>query len=397
MEPVWPMPRVNSMGKNQQPQHVDQARRAAEDAASPSVTAALPSRPEGFHGGVQGLRRRDRRGTMITPDLVPAATMAAAIAPALLSLWLAVAADSRPEPARLVLVALLLGALSAAVAGVVEVGLQLALPAAHGTVPKAIEKGVLFAAIPEEVVKVSLIAAIALRSRDFDEPMDGVVYGTAVGLGFAMLENLFYVFGNANWPAVAAVRGMLSVPLHGAFGAIAGAYVARARFTGILGSGRSDGWRRPRLFALALLVPMALHGLFDAAIFVMTGAPQGTPDSAAGVLGIVLAAFFVVVVGIGTMTLAVVLAVRIAQRQEAWVKTRRLPAGHWRDVWAECLIGLGLSFVGVTVVVAGASAVAKAVGFLLTAVAAGLAWRCARRLNEMAAKHSHHHHAAAVP
>jgi hypothetical protein len=95
-------------------------------------------------------------------------------------------------------------------------------------------------------------------------------------------------------------------------------------------------------------------------------------------------------VGVGTLTIAIVLAVRIAARQEAWIKTRRLPAGHWRDVWAECLIGLGLSFVGVTVVIAGASPLVRAVGLLVMAVAAGLAWKCARRLNEMAAKRRHH-------
>jgi hypothetical protein len=276
----------------------------------------------------------------------------------------------------------------------VEVALQLALPAPHAVLPAAIENAVLFAAIPEEVVKVSLIAAIALRSREFDEPMDGVVYGAAVGLGFAMLENLLYVLSDTNWQTVAAVRGVLSVPLHGAFGAIAGAYVARARFTGILGSGRSARWRRPRLFALALLVPTALHGMFDTALFVVKGAPQGTADSAAGALAILLALLLAALVGIGTITIAIVLGVRIAARQEAWMKTRRLPAGHWRDVWAECLIGLGLSFVGVTVVIAGASAIARAVGLVLVAVAAGLAWRCARRLNEMAA--SRRHHAVAV-
>jgi RsiW-degrading membrane proteinase PrsW (M82 family) len=330
---------------------------------------------------------------MITPDLVPAATIAAAIAPALLSLWLAVAADSRPEPARLVLIAVLLGAVSAAAAGVVEVLLGLVLPTPQGTLPAAIEKGVLLAAAPEEAVKVSLIAAIALRSRQFDEPMDGVVYGTAVGLGFAMLENLFYVFGNENWQTVAAVRGVLSVPLHGAFGAIAGAYVARARFTGILGSGQGTRWRRPRLFALAWLIPTVLHGTFDAAIFAMSGASKGTLDSAA--LAILLALLVAVLVGIGSLTIAIVLAVNIARRQEDWIRTRRLPAGHWRDVWAECLIGLGLSFVGVTVVIAGASVGAKVLGFLLMAAAAGLAWKCARRLNEMAA--SRRHHAVTVP
>ena len=332
---------------------------------------------------------------MITPDLVPAATIAAAIAPALLSLWLAVAADSRPEPARLVLLAVLLGAVSAVVAGVVEVALGHVLPSPQGILPAAIEKGVLLAAVPEEAVKVALIAAIALRSRQFDEPMDGVVYGTAVGLGFAMLENLFYVFGAENWQSVAAVRGVLSVPLHGAFGAIAGAYIARARFTGILGSGRGTHWRRPRLFALAWLIPTVLHGTFDAAIFAMSGMSKGTPASAGAAAAILLALLVAVLVGIGTLTIAIVLAVNIARRQEDAIRTRRLPAGHWRDVWAECLIGLGLSFVGVTVVIAGASAGAKVVGFLLMAAAAGLAWKCARRLNDMAA--SRRHHAVTVP
>ena len=327
---------------------------------------------------------------MITPDLVPAAMIAAAIAPALIALWLAVAADSRLEPARMVLLAVLLGALSAAVAGVLELALEFAVPMPKALLPAAIQKAVLFAAIPEELVKVSLIIAIALRSRDFDEPMDGVVYGTAVGLGFAILENLIYVFGgDTNWPAVAAFRGVLSVPLHGAFGAIAGAYVARARFTGILGSGRSSPGRRQRLFTLAFLVPMALHGMFDAGLFVMNLAPAGTTDSPAGALGIGVAVLFSLAVGIATLTIAIVLGVRIAARQEAWMKTRRVPAGHWRDVWAECLIGLGLSFVGVTVAVAGASPFTKAVGFALLAVAAGLAWRCAKRLNELAAKRRH--------
>jgi len=326
---------------------------------------------------------------MITPDLVPAATIAAAIAPALLSVWLAVAADSRPEPARLVLIALLLGAVSAAAAGIVEVVLELSLPAPHSNLLAAINKGVLFAAVPEEALKVSLIAAIALRSREFDEPMDGVVYGTAVGLGFAMLENVFYVLGDKNWQAVAAVRGVLSVPLHGAFGAIAGAYIARARFTGILGSGRHTPGRRPRLFALAFLVPTALHGAFDAALFSVKGAGDGNLDSAGGALGVLLGVAVAAVVGLGTITVAIVLALRIARRQRDWIRTRRVPAGHWRDVWAECLIGLGLSFVGVTVMIAGASASAKLVGLLMMLAAAGLAWKCAKRLNQMAAGRRH--------
>jgi protease PrsW len=108
------------------------------------------------------------------------------------------------------------------------------------------ENALWIAAVPEETVKVGIIAAVALRSREFDEPMDGVVYGTAVGLGFAAVENFLYVIGNAHLLVVAGMRGIMSVPFRGAVGAIAGAYIAGARFGGALGAHRHGGWWRTR-------------------------------------------------------------------------------------------------------------------------------------------------------
>jgi protease PrsW len=179
---------------------------------------------------------------MLAPDLIPAAMVGAAIGPCLLLLWLAVVADSRPEPPRVVLVAVVLGAFSGVAAGAVEAWLRLHVPLAHNPWLAADEMALLFAAIPEETLKISVIAAIALRARDFDEPMDGVVYGTAVGLGFAALENLLYVGFSPHWQTVAATRAVLSVPLHGALGAIAGAYIASARFGGALGAHKNRRW-----------------------------------------------------------------------------------------------------------------------------------------------------------
>jgi RsiW-degrading membrane proteinase PrsW (M82 family) len=316
---------------------------------------------------------------MITPDLVPAAMVAAAIAPALLSLWLVVAADSRAEPARLVLIALFLGVASAVAAVAVEASLTHYLPLVANPWLAADEKALLLAAIPEETLKISLIAAIALRARDFDEPMDGVVYGTAVGLGFAALENILYVAGSTHWQGLAIVRGVLSVPLHGAFGAIAGAYIARARFAGVLRSGRDVRWRRRRLFVSAWLVPVILHGAFDASVFSLSAAP----DTGEGTAAILLAALVGVTVGFGTIIFAAVLVRRIARRQREWLTTQRLSPGHWRDVWAECLFGLGLAGVGVAMLVAGETGT-RLLGALLTAVAIGLAWKGAKRLNDIA-------------
>jgi RsiW-degrading membrane proteinase PrsW (M82 family) len=329
---------------------------------------------------------------MITPDLVPAAMVAAAVAPALLMLWLMVAADSRPEPPRVVLTALVLGALSAIVAAVVELILQRYVPLSRNPWLAADENALFFAAIPEEVIKISIIALIARRRRDFDEPMDGVVYGTAVGLGFAALENILYVVGSAGqWGGVAVVRGILSVPFHGALGAIAGAYIARAHF-GALGMHHSGRWRRPRLLLLAWLVPIVLHAGFDAPLFSLKHA---SADTGAGVLGILLMLLIVAVVGFGAIVFAGLLARRIAQRQKAWLSTKRLSPAHWRHIWAECLIGIGLSFVALTLVIAGSSG-GRLVGAVLLAVAAGLSWRCGKILNE-AAKSRHHALATASP
>jgi protease PrsW len=333
---------------------------------------------------------------MLASALAPAAVIAAAIAPALLVLWLIVAADSRPEPARMVFVALVLGAASAFVALFIELGLTRIMPLPHDPWLAAGARALFIAAIPEETVKVFLIAAIALRSRAFDEPMDGVVYGTAVGLGFAAIENIGYVLGaHAHWGTVAIFRSVLSVPLHGAFGAIAGAYIARARFAGVLGSGHGARWHRRRLFAMAWLVPTVLHAVFDGTAFSIrnfAGAKAATADGAVAVLGRLL---LMLIVGFGTIIYAAFLARRIARRQKQWLSTKRLPPAHWRAVWAECLIGIGLCFVAVTLVIAGES-VAKLIGCALLAAAVVIARRCARYLNE-AATSRHHSPAAASP
>jgi RsiW-degrading membrane proteinase PrsW (M82 family) len=52
---------------------------------------------------------------------------------------------------------------------------------------------VLVAPFVEEVLKGAALLALALRKRDeFDGPVDGIVYGALVGLGFAMTENALY-------------------------------------------------------------------------------------------------------------------------------------------------------------------------------------------------------------
>jgi RsiW-degrading membrane proteinase PrsW (M82 family) len=318
---------------------------------------------------------------MLSAELVPAALVASALAPAVLFLWLVVIADSRPEPPRVVLGAAFFGALSAVVAAFLELGLQKLIPLASDPWIAAYQNGLLFAGIPEEALKVSIIAILALRARDFDEPMDGVVYGAAVGLGFAALENVGYLAGTGtHWGGLAVIRGVLSVPFHGALGAIAGAYIARVRFGGALGGHAHSPSSRNRLLIKAWLVPMVVHGLFDGALFSIAKAGGGAINTPSGLVVVLLSAVIAPVAGFGAIIYAAVLARRVARHQKAWLHTKRLPVAHWRDVWAACLIGVGVSFVALTLIIAGSSGT-RFVGIGILALTVGMAWRSGRHLN----------------
>ncbi len=119
------------------------------------------------------------------------------------------------------------------------------------------------AAVPEEFFKLLVVLLYAAKLRDFDEPMDGVVYGVAASLGFATVENILYV-SHGGW-SVAIARGLTSVPAHALCGAIMGLHVGRARF---------DPPRSRSHLAQALLWPVLLHGLYDAPMLSAAAAAQ---------------------------------------------------------------------------------------------------------------------------
>lgn len=316
------------------------------------------------------------------PALVPGAIVGSALAPALLLLWLVVTADSRPEPPRVVWLCVGLGALIAVPVGLLELVLRRYVPIFPNPWIGSYQAALVFAGLPEELAKIAIIAVVARRSRDFDEPMDGVVYGTAVGLGFAAIENLGYVAGNAqHWLGVAVIRGLLSVPFHAALGAIAGAYIANARFGGALGAHRADRLRRQRVWLSAWIIPIVLHSLFDGPVGLQAAAGNsGSVEDSAAVVAMTL---IMPVVGFGAIVYAVRLARLIARHQKRLRQSSRLPPAHWRAVWAESLLGVGLSSVAGSLVFA-ASTMAQAAGWILMAVGVVICWKCARYLNGVA-------------
>lgn len=110
------------------------------------------------------------------------------------------------------------------------------------------------AGFTEEFLKYAGVLLSVYWSPNLNEPYDGIVYASALSLGFATLENVVFVFTGGF--ATAWARAFLTVPGHALFGIAMGYYLGRARFAPRLG-------QRLQLWALALLVPAGMHGAYD--------------------------------------------------------------------------------------------------------------------------------------
>lgn len=111
------------------------------------------------------------------------------------------------------------------------------------------------AAITEEPLKFLVIYFFVRNRSAFDEPMDALVYGTAISLGFATLENFEYVFSAASIDQsfeTAVIRAISAVPMHASCGVIMGYFFGRYMFSG------------DRMMLLkSLAVPILFHGAYN--------------------------------------------------------------------------------------------------------------------------------------
>ncbi len=281
---------------------------------------------------------------MLLLESLPTVIGAAAIAPALLVLWLVIAADERPGPPARVWIAFLLGAASISLLGIARAPFN-ALLAIPGNPWMTLALRSLFGvAAPEEIVKVLVIVAVSARRRTFADPMDTVVYGAAAGLGFAAYENLAYLVQHADmWRSLAALRSVLTVPFHGALGIIAGAYLAIARAGTALGAHRHHrDWARISSWILVLFAPIALHAGFrfsaaDAAEKSRTSSP-----TARLMLGSAS-----VLIGFSSIGFAVRLVRRVGRHHAPRTELARERLSQLRRMWALLVAGGGAGFAGV--------------------------------------------------
>jgi RsiW-degrading membrane proteinase PrsW (M82 family) len=111
----------------------------------------------------------------------------------------------------------------------------------------------------EELLKFFVVKKWIYNQIEFDEIMDGIVYCVASSLGFATVENIFYVFKYGLGTGI--LRAFLSVPGHAFFGALMGYYLGLAKFN-------KDAEKK--LIFLGILFAVLVHGLYDFLLFTRT-------------------------------------------------------------------------------------------------------------------------------
>jgi RsiW-degrading membrane proteinase PrsW (M82 family) len=144
---------------------------------------------------------------------------------------------------------------------------------AADSLPGLFAYAVLAIGVIEESAKLLPFLLIVRLFREFDEPIDGIIYASFIALGFAAVENIRYLEFLSTRQAFA--RGFAGPVLHIVFASIWGYYVGRA-------------WlRRKALMSTALAAlgfSAVVHGVYN---FVVIGLPAPwLPVSASLIAGL---------------------------------------------------------------------------------------------------------------
>ncbi|RSL32081.1 PrsW family intramembrane metalloprotease [Salibacterium salarium] len=105
----------------------------------------------------------------------------------------------------------------------------------------------------EEFFKWFLLYFAVYRFVSFRSRYDGIIYGVALSLGFASVENLMYLMALGIDSAIG--RAFLPVSSHALFGVVMGYYMGCAKKSRY---NNSFFW-----ISLSLVVPIILHGVYD--------------------------------------------------------------------------------------------------------------------------------------
>jgi RsiW-degrading membrane proteinase PrsW (M82 family) len=169
------------------------------------------------------------------------------------------------EPLSLAAAAFLWGAIPAILASLVaELLFDVPLMVlGEGLAYQVVSSSLIAPAIEEVVKAVALLGLFLFWRHEFDNVLDGIIYGALVGFGFAMTEDIFYSVaslgegGWGDWGMVVFMRTLLFGLNHSFFTALTGIGFGYARLT----PERWKRWLSPMVGLGAAITFHAIHNL----------------------------------------------------------------------------------------------------------------------------------------
>lgn len=176
-----------------------------------------------------------------------------ALSPCIFLLWYFYHRDKyEPEPKRKILTIYLAGAIMVIPAAILEMLLIEGLSHVTAGFLNILIAAFIIIAPIEELTKFLVVKRWVYRSLEFDEVIDGIVYTVSASLGFATVENVFYVLTQGINIGIA--RAFLTVPGHAFFGALMGYYIGLAKF---------DKAKEMQRILQGVILAIVAHGLYD--------------------------------------------------------------------------------------------------------------------------------------
>jgi RsiW-degrading membrane proteinase PrsW (M82 family) len=162
-----------------------------------------------------------------------------------------------PEPVWLLALSFVYGALSFGLNLAIALPIDNLIPIEEQDLTEQAFHAFAVVAFLEELSKFAFIRGILYRNKNFNEPLDGIVYAVMVGMGFATAENLLYVWHGGGGTAL--IRMFSAIPAHALFAVLMGYWLGRAKFIHA---------KQKRLSLLALVTATFFHGIYDYFLFI---------------------------------------------------------------------------------------------------------------------------------
>ena len=116
------------------------------------------------------------------------------------------------------------------------------------------------AAFLEEGIKFALLIFFCVRLSDLNEPIDAIVYGAAIGLGYAAIENVGYLMSSnydEAWSISMVKVRYYPLIMHMGFGVLMGFLLSQNLFE------ERSIFKRRLMLIMSLALPVTFHGIYN--------------------------------------------------------------------------------------------------------------------------------------